>query len=631
MYVVDVMPIARGVLKDSLSYFSKNEFSEGSIVSVPIRGRKAHALVLRCAPVTERKSELRGASFSLQKITSEKSYSLLRPAFLRAIKNASHYFVGTEGALINTFTPKPFRETPEKFNPLHSWGEDKKPDVGYEKLLLQTDKDERFSTFRSVTRELFARKQSLFLLVPTIFEAEQCAASFERGIAPYTICLHGSLPKKELAARLKRATEETHPVLLVGTSQFLGVPRTDIQTIIIERESAGAYKERARPYADGRVIAEMYAREIGARCIFADTLLRVETLFAKDTGAAQEFGRLRFRPLSNTKDSIADMREQKVPIKGEYDPISEKLEDMVTRAREEQSHVFIWSGRRGLSPITVCSDCGEVVKDIAEGAPMVLHKTSEGNIFFSHRTGEVRSAGEACKSCGSWKLTALGAGSERMHERLSELFPDMQIFLVDSDHTKTSKQVRDTVSSFYEKPGSVLIGTEMALPYLSDAVAYSAVAGIDSLLSVPEYAIEEKVLGFLLTIRGFTQKEFLIQTRNPKQRIIEHLHHGTLLEFYREELDLRKRYHYPPFTLFIKLTAVGGPKAVEKVLTEVSEKLSEYDMQIFSAHIPMERNRVSGHAFIVLPKNEWPNKDLEEKLRSLPPQIAIAVSPSRLL
>lgn len=64
----------------------------------------------------------------------------------------------------------------------------------------------------------------------------------------------------------------------------------------------------------------------------------------------------------------------------------------------------------------------------------------------------------------------LGIGVETVEQKIKELFPDLNCIILDSQHAKTSKQAREIISKFYEKPGSVLIGTEMALHYLRDPI-----------------------------------------------------------------------------------------------------------------------------------------------------------------
>ena len=99
---------------------------------------------------------------------------------------------------------------------------------------------------------------------------------------------------------------------------------------------------------------------------------------------------------------------------------------------------------------------------------------------------------EKCAKCDSWNLTALGIGMERVHQELSEKFPSMKIFRIDSDSSPTQKIATKTIEAFYESPGSLLLGTEMALLYLSEKIDSTAIVSIDSFFSLPDFRVNEK-------------------------------------------------------------------------------------------------------------------------------------------
>ncbi len=634
MYLVHVIPISRGITKDRLSYFSKKDIPKGAVVTVPIRSRQMSAIVEYTEEVKDVKTRLKLSPYPIKKIDEVKKDEIFSPEFMSAVLDMADYTTGTAGAVINLLVPKAILENPQEAHSIIS-KKNTVSTISYEKLVLQTDKDERFSTYRSLVREAFARKQSVFICMPTFHDVEQFVSKSEKGIDSYMFGLHSSLTKKRMQERWNKALKTDHPVAIIGTGIFLSIPRSDIKTIIIERESSGAYKSLVRPYVDIRVFADMLAKKIEARIIFADSFLRIETLHYYYEGSFTELAPLRFRPLSPAKHSIVDMREYKPTLKGRYDIISDELADIVDQTKQSAAHLFIFSARRGLSPTTVCSDCGATVISKYSDTPMVLHKTSKGNIFYCHQNGEVRSANETCRVCGGWKLVALGAGIQLIEEQLKERFPKHIFFRIDSDVTSTYKKARVVIEQWKNTPGSVLIGTEMALSHIEDPIEHIAIASMDSLLSIPDFKIETKIFSILLTLRSLAQQSFLLQTRNPEQQVLKDAVHGNLLEFYRREIKLRKDLEYPPFSLFIKLTISGTKIAVSKGLDMLEELFKDYDLRVFSAFIPSGHGKQTSHALIKIKPEMWSNpeqaKDLLKKLRSLPPQILIKVDPESLL
>ena len=67
---------------------------------------------------------------------------------------------------------------------------------------------------------------------------EPLSVLLEKGIEGYAFILHGSLTPKKIIETWNAAIKEDHPILLIATGGFLSFPRTDIETIVVERESS---------------------------------------------------------------------------------------------------------------------------------------------------------------------------------------------------------------------------------------------------------------------------------------------------------------------------------------------------------------------------------------------------------
>lgn len=251
--------------------------------------------------------------------------------------------------------------------------------------------------------------------------------------------------------------------------------------------------------------------------------------------------------------------------------------------------------------------------------------------FLCHRCGERRSAEERCKNCDSWRLTTLGIIIELIEQTLAGMFPDIKIFKMDKDTITTHKQALNLVNEFYNSPGSILLGTEMALLYLEKPVDNASVATIDALFSIPDFRINEKIMNILLRIRSNTQKAFVIQTRSRDQHIFDYATKGNLMDFYREEIDVRKKLQYPPMSTLIKITVRGVKARALEDMKFVSELLGEYSPLVFPAFIETVNKKTIMHALIKIPRKQWVSKDLLEKLLSLPPHIFVNIDPESLL
>ena len=114
--------------------------------------------------------------------------------------------------------------------------------------------------------------------------------------------------KKEIEKTWKEIMQENHPVLIIATGSFLLLPRSDIGTIIIEKENSRSYKMQTRPFLDIRTVAETIAKKSGTKLLLGDIILRTETLWKEKEGIYALLSPLKFRALTTAKCEIVSMR-----------------------------------------------------------------------------------------------------------------------------------------------------------------------------------------------------------------------------------------------------------------------------------------------------------------------------------
>ncbi|KKR31367.1 MAG: Primosomal protein N' [Parcubacteria group bacterium GW2011_GWF2_39_8b] len=644
MRILTVIPIAKGITKDTLTYFTKKEVAVGSIVSIPLRKKMVYGLVTGSRSATEIKSELKSLSYSIKKIDNIQSRSFLSDSFVQSVQKIADYNAASAGAVLSALIPTAILENSGELS-----YKKKEPPAGifHETVLLQTDDEERSATYRSLIREEFARGRSVFFLLPTTEDLLNAHSTLEKGIEKYTYTLHSGLSKKEIVAKWKEIVSEEHPVLLVATGQFLSLPRSDLGTIILENESSRGYKMQGRPFIDIRTAAEIITKEAKVRLILGDMFLRIETLWAEKNQEKNitysELVPLKFRSLTSSVCEIENTKSPADMKKKEFAIFGVKLKNLIKRARENNEHSFLFCGRKGLYPLTVCTDCGTIVVCKNCNAPVVLYGNQSINpkhtaglrLFVCHHCGERRNANELCLHCGGWRLNPMGIGLERVVKEIETFFPEAKVVVMEGGSVTTHKQAVKARNLFYNTPGAILVGTEMALTYLNQKIENTTVVSIDSYFSIPDFRINEKVFHILLAIQELSEKNFLIQTRQERTsapwKIFDYALRGNLIDFYRDEIEDRKKIGYPPFTTYIKITLEGEKTAVKKQMDDISSILKPYELSVFDAWNPGSAKKFSVHGLISLPKEKWPDKILLQKLHSLPPYVMIKVDPDTLL
>ncbi|MEK7180404.1 MAG: hypothetical protein AAB706_02925 [Patescibacteria group bacterium] len=624
--IIHCIPIAKGIFKEHLSYFTNSDIPLGAIIKVPVRNRKISALVIRKENALELKADIKRAAFAIKKIESVEAFSLFAPEFIESAEEAAEYFATTTGQVVSSFIPKNIIENAGSLARPPLIG---KTLVKGERFIIQTDTPERFANYKSLIREEFARHSSVFFCLPTVEDIKKARDTLEKGIEAYTFFIHGGMSKNDVLETWDKIVTEPHPVLIIATGMFFSIPRGDISTIIIERESSRSYKTQKRPLIDIRTFAEIFARKSGKRLILGDTLLRVETLFHYKNGEYLELIPPKFRSLLHADTHIVSMKN-KAGSKGKFEIIGSELKTLIEETKQNNERLFLFAARKGLAPSIVCEDCGHTVVSKQCGAPMMLYRAERENFFFCPVCKEERNAKETCRYCGSWRLKALGIGIERVEEEIKELFPTIKLFRLDKDKARTYKQARDIAEKFENTPSSILLGTEMALLYLSN-IENAAVVSMDSLFSIADFRINEKILYILLTMRSNVQKKLLIQTRNPDQLILDYAIKGNLIDFYRDEVTIREKLRYPPFSIIIKIAIRGRKNTVENLMEKLKGEFQEYMGDIFPTIAGPTEKAYGLNLVMKIPRDKWVDRNLVQKLRSLPPSVLVEVDPESLL
>ena len=653
MKVISVIPLKKGAPAGQLTYFTSQNIPAGHVVSVPFRNKKILALVVSAAELERSKSEVKKLNFNLKKVAEDKGPSIFLPEFLATTEETEKYFALNKNSVLAALIPNVLIENYDKLTNLapSSLGRagERLDNLRSEKLLFQYPLADRISIYKTMIREAFARGQSVFLVVPTESDADLFAALLAKGIEKFCFVLHSGIsPKKNLKAGQKIFLSE-HPVLILATAPFLSLPRKDIGVVILERESSSAYRTLKKPYLDLRVFAELYAAKIGVKFILADDLLRLETIERQEKDQLHPLHPLAWRIEFEGDIEIAartKTEDRKFKIFGDA-----SLKE-IERALQKKEKVFIFSLRKGLATMTVCKDCGNSLSCEDCASPLVLYISNAGGkrMFVCNRCERDWGADILCPNCGGWNLVSLGIGTDTVYEEIKKNFPlgrsptgepKATFFKLDKESAKSASGAKKIIKEFESEKGAVLIGTEMVFFYLKNRVPLSVVASFDSLWSIPNYKMGEKIIQLASKIASITERKIIIQTKNPEDPALQAIKSGNLLAFARAELADRAKLGYPPFSRFIKITHWGNKEETAKARKFLKEFLAEYSPEIFSGFVARLRGKYVTHALIRLEPKHWSlpaltpgsqiNENLSQKLVSLPSNFEISVDPEDLL
>lgn len=562
------------------------------MVSVPLRKKMIDALVIYSVDARSMKSMLKSADFALRKIDRLVSKPFLSPAFMKTLDETAKWHVATVGATLNVLLPKKIFK---KGIPFHFTKPNKSDSVSknekgvFEIIEMQGTLNERIDEYLNKLK-----KTNGVIVVPT----------------------------KERQNLFKKLLHPTNPTTLVLLpSELVEIP-PNTSTIIIEEVKSSSYKSFARPFIDFKFAIEKYAENIGAQLIKGNEAcdFKIEKIIEEhvkeDTRPLTSIGRNLERDLKNMKDSGV-------------------------------GHLFILATRRGHSGTVLCGDCGFTVNCKRCSAPLTLHlkgAKEEFNNLLCHHCGYRDTALAKCERCGSWKLKAYGLGVEKIEEDIKAIVKKHNVGAyiqrIDSTLSLTPKKIRDFVETHYEKESSILIGTEIVLPYLVASTLNqkrndsSYIASLDTLLSLPDFSINEKIWKLLCQLDDITKNKVVVQTRDAKNTLLVAWNSNNKKEnenFWKNELDERKIFNYPPHGVIIKITVKGKRDVIASEMKKIEHRTAKWKPMVFPAFIKTINNQHILHALIALPKEQWVDEELSEILLSLPQSVLIEVNPRSLL
>lgn len=641
MKIVTVIPLKRGIFRENLTYFTTKDIENGSVVSVSVRNKKILGLVVSVEDANDIKSDIKNLQFNLKKIIEVKEQSIFLNEFIDSVFLIGKYFISKNNNAMTSLIPAILRE---EYDKVSKFFVDKKTSTEYketknikaEKLLFQAPFEERISFYKTLIRGSFAQKKSIFIVLPTEKDIEEFSELLEKGIENFTISIHGGFSPKKQLKKIEQIITSTHPLLIIGTAPYLSIPRNDLETIIIEHENSNAYKMFTKPHFDLRTYVELFASKIYAKLILGDFLLRYETLARKDIDNFGEIHTLSYR----TKfygEIITSGKEEKFKIL--TDISVKEIENSISK----KENIFIFSLRRGLATVTICRDCNEVIYCEKCSAPLVLYISRDGKkrMFSCNRCKKEINIENTCSKCGSWNLMPLGIGTDTVFQEIKKLFPGVKIFKMDKESAKTNSGAEKIIQEFEENRGSILIGTEMTFFYLKNKIPLSIIASFDSLWSIPNFRMSERITQLIISILSKTDRKLIIQTKNEEDRAIVSTTNENLLSFVREELEDRKRLGYPPYVRFIKITFQGDKEKSIIAKNLLKNLLEEYNPEIFSGFIAKEKGKYSTNALIKIETKKWSlpelsinsiiDQNLFSKLISLPSSFSITIDPEDLL
>jgi len=257
-------------------------------------------------------------------------------------------------------------------------------------------------------------------------------------------------------------------------------------------------------------------------------------------------------------------------------PVSRRLrEEVAAQLRSGQQTMFLLN-RRGYSWFLLCRSCGQPERCINCSISLTYHRRE--NRLICHYCGYQASVQARCPSCGSEYLHYVGEGTEKLEQKLTEMFPSARVARLDRDAARRPGQYFKILSDFREGKIDILVGTQMiAKGHDFPGVTLVGIVSADTSLSLPDFRAAERTFQLLTQAagragRGESPGRVLVQTFYPEHYAIRFAAEQNYSKFFNKELHFRRMMHYPPAAALAEVVVQGKKlEHAAKIAAEVGK------------------------------------------------------------
>ncbi len=484
---------------------------------------------------------------------------------------------------------------------------------------------------RLVQRQIEQGRQTL-VLVPEIGLTPQLLRRFRKRVGECMAVLHSGLSDAERErawhlARMGRAQ------VVLGTRSALFTPMPRLGLVIMDEEHDLSYKQQEGFRYSARDMVVLRARQASCPVLLGSATPSLESLHNCETGRFQRLAlTARAGGASAPRMDLLDIRTVRLDA-----GLSPVMKRMVAEELEAGNQVLIFLNRRGYAPVVTCHACGWMAQCRRCDARMTLHAASK--ILWCHHCGSQRPLDRCCPECGESDLRALGQGTERLGERLSELFPGHGLVRIDRDTTRRKGSLDRLLGEIREGRHSLLLGTQMlSKGHHFPDVTLVGILDVDQGLFGADFRAAERMAQQIVQVAGRAGRSgkpgrVLIQTRHPDHPMMQTLVREGYGAFAAEAMRERREVHYPPFS-YQALLRAQAPKEEEprRFLDEAAELARQggvAGIELWGpVPAPMERRAGRYRAHLLLQSTR--RAGLQALLRSWVPGLADLPSARRV-
>jgi len=440
------------------------------------------------------------------------------------------------------------------------------------KDILESFKDQNIVLLHGVTSsgktEIYVKlienalqqgKQVLYLL-PEIALTTQLVSRLQNYFGEQVAVYHSKYSTNERVEVWNQVLSNSPKAqVILGARSSVLLPFHDLGLIIVDEEHEQSYKQfDPAPRYHARDTAIVLASIFKTKTLLGSATPSLESYF---NAQQQKYGLVelttRFNDVMMPDIELVDIKDKqkRKRMKGHF---SDRLIQEMTETLEDGHQIILFQNRRGYSPIIECETCGHSPQCPSCDVSLTYHQYRDQ--LRCHYCGYHSVMIKKCEACGGVELDNKGFGTEQVEKEVSILFPDYKVARMDLDTTRGKYGYEKIITTFENQEVDILVGTQMLTKGLDFRnVKLVGVMNADNMLNFPDFRAHERSFQLLLQVSGRAGRtdkrgKVLIQTYNPHHNILQQVSNNNYLQMFKEQMDDRYNFKYPPVYRLIKIT-----------------------------------------------------------------------------
>lgn len=402
-------------------------------------------------------------------------------------------------------------------------------------------------------------KQVLYLL-PEIALTTQLVSRLQNYFGEKVAVFHSKYSTNERVEVWNNVLHNSQKAqIILGARSSVLLPFCNLGLIIVDEEHEQSFKQfDPAPRYHARDAAIVLAHMHQAKTLLGSATPSLESYF---NAQQNRYGlvelKYRYNNVLMPEIELVDIKDKhkRKLMKGHF---SDRLIAEMTETLDEGHQIILFQNRRGFSPIIECNTCGHAPQCPNCDVSLTFHQYR--NQLRCHYCGYHTIMLKNCSACGSPELDNKGFGTEQIEEEVKILFPEYNVARMDLDTTRGKYGYEKIITALEQQEIDILVGTQMLTKGLDFRnVKLVGVMNADNMLNFPDFRAHERSFQLIMQVSGRAGRtdkrgKVLVQTYNPYHTILQQVSSNNYEAMFKEQMDERFNYKYPPVYKQIKIT-----------------------------------------------------------------------------